>query len=72
MIVVDTNIVVYAIVESPLTGLARRIASNGVRRSGQSGSGCRQRFSIPTAAFSSTAAMPIGISRFQPMFINWS
>ena len=31
-----------------------------------------QRFSIPTAAFTITAAMPIGMSRFQPMFINWS
>ncbi len=27
---------------------------------------------MPTTAFASTAAMPMGMRRFQPRFINWS
>jgi hypothetical protein len=29
-------------------------------------------FSIPTTALARMAAIPMGIMRFQPMFINWS
>ena len=29
-------------------------------------------FAIPTAAFSGSMVMPMGIRRFQPLFVNWS